>query len=485
MNSRLLAALVVGNTIMVALLISASKIDYRNPVRSAQEDQVEQLPGGGGASNSPLKHKLFAGYLKAFEVGEPEKWLYYWFVESESSEPAHDPIVLWLNGGPGGSSLVSATNRLSPFRLVDDDEFSSDGRFAWTEAANMLFIEGPVGVGFSYSSRPLNSSDDSTARANYLALKSFMRKFPKYAENPLYLTGVSYAGVYLPTLGVLVDRDPQLNLRGVAIENGCFDQSLQLSSRIVFARYHGLLAGADWKSITGECCYGREPSRENCVFSKLHLYRDCRNEVFRIGANLLKTYETIRYDLYSGQNALDKRSMPEEEEEDSSSRTREELSLANQFREPLCSGWDSPGLTSVLAGEQTRRALHVPAELNPGKKLWYCKQYPFRPGGLAPQMRQLIESERNLTMLVFNGNTDLVCNFIGSRWFVEGLGRTTLSGWHHWEFGGKVAGLVQHFDGITFATVHAAGHSAHLMKPRETLAMLKLFLASSSRNVHL
>lgn len=470
--SNLVLVTLVG-TIMGALLAGADRVDYRNPVRSAQEDEVKQLPG----SNSSLSFKFYAGYLKAFDDNEPEQWLYYWFVESASS-PANDPLVLWLSGGSGDSSLLAATGKMGPFRVNGSSIRSEGSDFSWNKLANMLFIEGPVGVGFSYSSEPLSPTDDSTARANYLALKSFMHKFPQYANNPFYLTGVSYAGVYLPTLGVLVDRDPQFNLKGIAIDSGLYNFYLQSSSMIFYAHHHGLLSSDEWKITSDSCCHRKEPTRKNCVFDKLHLYPKCKNHVTRIFNLLTSVYNDTLYNIYP----------PPVE-----SRLPYDRSFGHKYwhipsSETVCDERESVHLSSLLDNQQTKESIHVPAQLEPIRLFNYCRRYPYRPGGVGPQMKSLIASERNLTMLVFNGDVDMLTNFIGSRWFVESLGRKDLSGLHRWFFGQKkeVAGLVQHFDGITYATVRGAGHGTSSAKPRETFAIMERFLAShGTRNVYL
>ena len=74
---------------------------------------------------------------------------------------------------------------------------------SWSKLANTLYIEAPVGVGFSYSTAgatDYNCTDDSTADDNLAALHSFYEKFPQFVKNDLFITGESYAGVYVPTL---------------------------------------------------------------------------------------------------------------------------------------------------------------------------------------------------------------------------------------------------------------------------------------------
>lgn len=78
----------------------------------------------------------------------------------------------------------------------------------------MLYIESPAWVGFSYSDDKMYVTNDTeVAENNFEALKDFFRLFPEYKDNKLFLTGESYAGIYIPTLAVLVMQDPSMNLQ--------------------------------------------------------------------------------------------------------------------------------------------------------------------------------------------------------------------------------------------------------------------------------
>ncbi|XP_010211867.1 PREDICTED: lysosomal protective protein [Tinamus guttatus] len=92
------------------------------------------------------------------------------------------------------------------------------------------------------------------AHNNYLALKEFLRLFPEYAKNELFLTGESYGGIYIPTLAEWVMQDPSLNLKGIAVGNGLSSYEINDNSLVYFAYYHGLLGTQLWKDLQAFCC---------------------------------------------------------------------------------------------------------------------------------------------------------------------------------------------------------------------------------------
>jgi carboxypeptidase C (cathepsin A) len=95
-------------------------------------------------------------------------------------------------------------------------------------AVNMLFIEAPVGVGFSYSdNKNYKCTDDRTASENLAAVEAFFLKYPELKNNKFFITGESYAGVYVPTLAEAILKATQAGtytgaqLTGIAVGNGC------------------------------------------------------------------------------------------------------------------------------------------------------------------------------------------------------------------------------------------------------------------------
>ncbi|CAK5080858.1 unnamed protein product [Meloidogyne enterolobii] len=142
---------------------------------------------------------------------------YYIFAESQGN-PKTDPLVLWLNGGPGCSSLGGLFNELGPYLLNKDGKKLRQNPHSWNKYASVIFLESPACVGFSYNSKVKNvtTGDEEVAAANYAALKDFFTKYPSLKSNPFYLTGESYAGVYIPMLGVKIlegIKDSKINLK--------------------------------------------------------------------------------------------------------------------------------------------------------------------------------------------------------------------------------------------------------------------------------
>ncbi len=74
--------------------------------------------------------------------------------------------------------------------------------YSWNLNANVLYLESPAGVGFSYgkTADDLIANDTTTARDNLVAMRMFFDKFPQFRRNDFYISGESYAGIYIPTL---------------------------------------------------------------------------------------------------------------------------------------------------------------------------------------------------------------------------------------------------------------------------------------------
>lgn len=177
-NFFLAAALIIGVASATSDTLD-SNINYANPVRDQQADLITNLPG----LTVPINFRQYSGYLNADDSKTPKNFLHYWFVESQT-DPDKAPLLLWLNGGPGCSSLGGFFGELGPFSVNNDGRTLSIRSASWNKNANVIFLESPTGVGFSYSTKLAALDDNITAKQNYLALKSFLKKFPQFENRP-------------------------------------------------------------------------------------------------------------------------------------------------------------------------------------------------------------------------------------------------------------------------------------------------------------
>ena len=169
-------------------------------------DRVTSLPGWPGAL--PSAH--YSGFLTVEHGGQAARVHYQVALSEQSAATA--PTLYWFNGGPPCSALVGAYTEVGPFRAVWADATSGGqavklaaNPFRWNTAANLVFIESPLGVGFSHYTGKANdysTNDTSTAELNLHSLLAFFSEgaFPELAANPLFLAGESYAGIYVPLL---------------------------------------------------------------------------------------------------------------------------------------------------------------------------------------------------------------------------------------------------------------------------------------------
>lgn len=184
------------------------------------------------------------------------RYLFFYFVEAESSS-ASKPVVLWLNG-PGCSSLLQAFKSNGPFTLTKDGLVKNP--HSWNQVANMLYLESPVGVGFTYS---LNSSDrlandERTTRDNLAFLQKWFKMFPRLRKNSFFIVGEGYAGHFVPQLANLILQTKyRINLKGIAIANPLLDFNTNYNSVAEFFWSHAAISEQTFNLLTKVCNFSQ------------------------------------------------------------------------------------------------------------------------------------------------------------------------------------------------------------------------------------
>ncbi|XP_058097312.1 serine carboxypeptidase-like 42 isoform X3 [Magnolia sinica] len=163
------------------------------------EDLVLRLPG-----QPKVDFRQFAGYVDVNK--KSGRSLFYYFAEADG-DAENKPLTLWLNGGPGCSSIGGgAFTELGPFFPRGDGRSLRRNPRSWNKVSNLLFVESPAGVGWSYSntSSDYTCGDSSTANDMLEFLMGWYEKFHEFKSRDLFLTGESYAGHYIPQLAIVL-----------------------------------------------------------------------------------------------------------------------------------------------------------------------------------------------------------------------------------------------------------------------------------------
>ncbi|KAG7392502.1 Cell death protease [Phytophthora pseudosyringae] len=462
-------------------------------------DEILTLAG----KPSEYMARLFSGYLPLHNGGHA----FYFLAESQSPTPQTDPVLLWLNGGPGASSLSGCFSENGPLLVNEDGKALRVNEFAWNQKANLLCIESPVGVGFSYNSSGVYEADDlSQAQDLYGALQTFFGKFPWLRENDFVVAGESYGGIYVPTTALAIlkgnaatpDHAQHINLKKFVVGNGV-NEYMGLST-VMFAYYHGLLSTEMYQKFRTSCSDLQEFERSPQIAPGLNNASPaCTSVTMDIYTTLV--YDRINmYDVYGSCAGSPK--------EDIQRLVTEMLTPSTPGKVPHPIGntmdmcLDNKHLESYFNLAEVRDSMHA----NPKLAHWSASalttasmdaissilgvdhpmlQHPQMlkytstlNAEVTPLWRQLLES--GVKGVIYHGDADLVCNALGGLWAVESLGLPRLaprSAWSYTEGDSKqTGGFVETFKGITYVTVKGAGHLVPMWKPKEAKQMLDLFV---------
>ncbi|KAI3801698.1 hypothetical protein L1987_29810 [Smallanthus sonchifolius] len=443
------------------ILISVVTSSDSDPINQQKLDQVSNLPG----QNFNVDFAHYAGYVTVNE--DSGRALFYWLTEA-TDEPDSKPLVLWLNGGPGCSSIAfGMAEEVGPFHVNKDGKSVYLNPYSWNTVANLLFLDSPAGVGYSYSNTSsdiLSNGDKRTAEDSLQFLLNWLERFPQYKGREFYLTGESYAGHYVPQLSQAIVRynkantGSPINIKGYMVGNALTDDHSDHVGLFQFMWAAGMISDQTYKKANVLCDKASfiHSSRECDQITDI-AYEEMGNiDVYCIftppcTANgvtnrLLRRWHKVghigqRYDPCTEQHAIVYFNLPEVQ-----NALHAHLSATSRTWE-TCSG---------VVGT-------------------YWKDSPI---SVLDVYQELISS--GLRIWMFSGDTDAVIPVTSTRYSIDALNLTTISPWRAWYEDGQVGGWTQKYEGLTYVTVRGAGHEVPLHKPKQALTLLKSFLAGTS-----
>lgn len=406
--------------------------------------------------------------------------------------------MFWLNGGPGCSSLGGFFQEHGPFVLEDASLDVTLNPYSWNVAANVLYIEQPAGIGFSYPAGPAN--DTQTASDTTQAIAAFLALHPELEGRPLYIAGESYGGHYVPNTAKAIEAwnavagAKKINLQGIAVGNGYADWQLDFNMNVPFARYHALSSTEQFAGAVGACngdfarCFWPRPDKECPPACDAAVQAATENAVDG-SIDIYDIYEDVC--LTPGhQRVVNAPFLLEQErrKQVTAMRARNAAKEGKLHTTPI-----SPIYPTCVANYNTKylnlpavqAAIHVdPSKTNPknGGNWSDCGgvDYTFGYESEIPNYKTWTAA-KNLSILIYSGDADFILNHMGSvNWITQGLQNKQTKPWTKWRGSDRqVAGYFEEYDGLTFLTVKGAGHFVPKDRPRHALDMLTSFLTGT------
>ncbi|CAH2067047.1 unnamed protein product [Thlaspi arvense] len=413
---------------------------------------VKFLPGFDG----PLPFELETGYIG---VGEKEEvQLFYYFIKSERN-PKEDPLLLWFSGGPGCSSISGLLFENGPLAMkldVYNGTLSSlvSTSYSWTKTSSIIFLDQPVGTGFSYSRTHLvnKPSDSGEAKRIHEFLQKWLGEHQEYSSNLFYVAGDSYSGKVVPALVQEISKGnyqcckPPINLQvkyllllinyidkalktdmfrpwyteqqqGYVLGNPVTEFETDTNSRIPFAHGMALISDELYVSLK-RICNGKyenvDPRNTDCL-KLVEEYHKCTDRICLLLISM-----------------------------------------------PFCVT-DTPNcyiyrylLSTYWANDETvRKALQIKEE-SIGEWVRCNWDIPYTRDIVNSVPYHKNNSISGYRSLIFSGDHDMAVPFLGTQAWIRSLNYSVVDEWRPWMIKDQVAGYTTTYaNKMTFATVKA------------------------------
>ncbi|MBW0479329.1 hypothetical protein O181_019044 [Austropuccinia psidii MF-1] len=398
----------LANHLTIQATTDLDGLNFQRITSSEFPDYAIRLRSPQGLCDPTVRQ--YSGYLDISET----KHLFFWFFESRN-DPQSDPVLLWLNGGPGCSSSTGLLFELGPCNVQDGGKTTSPNPHGWNNKANILFLDQPVKVGYSYSDNDKSdniSNSVDAAKDVYAFLQLFYARFPHYLKSEFHVAAESYGGQYAPNIASRILLENQqlqsvfssaqlsnklmIPLSSVIIGNGLTDPLVQFASVPDYACAPSPYAIFDESTCSSirskvstcqklqEFCYNK-PSRFTCVPATLYCWSSIYGPIQNSGKN---PYD-VRMDCDRDVN-------------------------------PLC--YDEMNwIENYLNREEIRQELGVPSGIQ-FESCNYDVNRAFQLSGdnmhnSASLLPQLLNN--GIRLLIYAGEDDFMCNYLGNeRWML-------------------------------------------------------------------
>ncbi|EQC35172.1 hypothetical protein SDRG_07403 [Saprolegnia diclina VS20] len=392
---------------------------------------------------------------------------FYWFFESRRN-PEKDPLILWLTGGPGCSSMLALLYENGPC-VVTKDLKTQLNPLSWNNIANVIWLDQPTGVGFSYGDKDDYDMNENQVGENiWFFLQGWLAANPRFHGRDFYIFGESYGGHFVPAAAhAIFTRNPSVHddeqviaLQGIAIGNGLTDPIEQYAHAADMTEnaYNLTLVSPEF-----------EASMKAQVPACVEMVTQCQTDDSVCADAQAFCHEALVNPLFltTGRNPYD-------------------------IRKPCAGGQsigcydfshieaflNSPGIMDVLGVDTDKVAQWQECNFEINAQFgndWMKVYSPYVPPML----------DAGIRVMVYAGDADLMCNWQGNEAWTKHLpwsGHAAFNAAANRPmlFQDKPVGEVRSAKGLTFLRVYEAGHMVPLDQPEVSLAMVDTFLRNEA-----
>ncbi|EAR93047.2 serine carboxypeptidase family protein (macronuclear) [Tetrahymena thermophila SB210] len=388
-----------------------------------------------------LNETFYPGLVKM----QNDSDIFYILFESRNN-PSSDPLILWLNGGPGCSSLLGLFQELGPFRVTKDITLVSNP-YSWNNNASVLFVDQPIGTGFSSLGKSeILKTEEEISQHMHKVLQTFLQTYPQYVNRDFYIAGESYAGQYIPAIGSYIVKtgDLQIKFRGVAIGNGWVDPYYQRPSYAEFTYKNGLIDKETYKSTSQQFV-------ECAKLIKAEAPHSEQSEVCEPPFTEIVINSSANFYNYK-KPCLDSTCFDEDN-----------------------------NLQKFLTRKDVQQILGVD-----GRKWTSCVNNVYDEM-ITLENRSAVKDllnvvEANIEVLIYSGDLDIMCNYLGGEQWTHNFewknkNQFQAESYQNVTMNGQVIGKVKSVSNFSFHVVHEAGHMVSKDQPEAALQLINNFIS--------
>jgi carboxypeptidase C (cathepsin A) len=447
---------------------------------------------------------IYSGYI---DTDISENSLFYIYTPSQSN-PDSDPLLLWLNGGPGCSSLIGLFTEIGPVISPLYSYKWKINEYSWNKDLNVLFIESPAGVGFTKSKpNPTYETEEEVAHSLRVALENFFNYlFTELKGREFYISGESYAGVYIPYLSMeIINSGSNINLKGVLIGNPLtFFLTDSERSVVEFGFSHGLVSkesfqdfenkcfhlpleisknnnqnytindnGLDPRNVTHECNVIRQTISD--CFKGLDfygIYRPCPNSGYN--KQNYSNINKLSYKYSILKNLRDFKKQFNNNFNKTKTKKNEEEEPENDILQGYC---ENDAAVDILLNDAI-----IQKKLGVNDINWsQCSDINYTLHESISFYENFVPEHKNdLKVWVMSGDTDAVLSTLGTLRWINYLNSSVSSDWEPYkDENEQVCGMkISYENGLTLITAKGAGHMIPQDKPKIAEVIKNLFIKS-------